>query len=57
MSACTNCDSTDLVRIEMTLRGGPVGFCHCRRCEHRWWSDAAVGQPLPLAEVLGKAAA
>jgi hypothetical protein len=57
MGSCTNCGSTDLVHIEMSLRGGPVGFSHCRRCEHRWWSDAEVGHTLPLAAVLGKAAA
>jgi hypothetical protein len=57
MGSCTNCGSTNLVHIEMRLRGGPVGFSHCRRCEHRWWSDAEVGRTLPLAAVLGKAAA
>jgi hypothetical protein len=56
MSNCAKCRSTDLVRVEMTLNGGPVMFCHCRACEHRQWHSADNGNSLHLPEVLDKVA-
>ncbi len=56
MSACAKCNSTDLVRIAMTLNGGPVTFCHCRNCEHRQWHSADDGNSLHLPQVLEKVA-
>ncbi len=56
MSACAKCNSTDLVRIAMTLNGGPVTFCHCRNCEHRQWHSADDGYSLHLPQVLEKVA-
>jgi formate dehydrogenase maturation protein FdhE len=55
MSGCPNCASTDLVSVDMALRGGSVRFAHCRRCEHRWWFDAERGTFVPLADVLALA--
>ena len=56
MSNCAKCRSTDLVRVEMSLNGGPVMFCHCRSCEHRQWHSADSGSSLHLPEVLDKVA-
>lgn len=56
MSACSKCTSTDMVRIAMTLGGGEVTFCHCRRCENRQWHSAENGSHLRLPEVLDKVA-
>lgn len=56
MNSCPNCQSSNLVRVEMTLSGGPVRFAHCRRCEHRWWTDPEGNSVLPLRTVLDKAA-
>jgi formate dehydrogenase maturation protein FdhE len=55
MGGCPNCASTDLVSIDMTLRGEGMRFSHCRRCEHRWWTDTSRGVPISLAEVLSRA--
>jgi formate dehydrogenase maturation protein FdhE len=54
MGSCPNCASTDLVAVDMALRGGRVRFAHCRRCEHRWWVDAA-GARVSLTDVLSRA--
>ena len=56
MTACEKCSATDLVKIAMTLNGGPVNFCHCRRCEHRMWASADDGNALRLPDVLAKVA-
>lgn len=56
MSTCAKCTSQDMVRIEMTLHGGPVTFCHCRHCEHRMWLNAEGGSSLRLPDVLAKVA-
>lgn len=56
MSACAKCTSNDLVRIGMTLNGGPVTFAHCRSCEHRQWHTADGGDSLGLPQVLDKVA-
>lgn len=56
MTACDKCSSTDLVKVGMTLNGGPVNFCHCRRCEHRQWASADDGNSLRLNDVLAKVA-
>jgi hypothetical protein len=56
MDQCRNCQSSNLVRVEMTLSGGPVRFAHCRRCEHRWWVDSDGNTVLLLQDVLEKAA-
>ena len=56
MTACEKCSATDLVKIAMTLGGGPVNFCHCRRCEHRMWASADDGNALRLPDVLAKVA-
>ena len=53
---CAKCSSTDLVRIAMTLNGGPVTFCHCRACEHRQWVAVDEGSELRLPDVLAKVA-
>ena len=53
---CAKCSSTDLVKIGMTLNGGPVTFCHCRACEHRQWVAADEGSELRLPDVLAKVA-
>ena len=53
---CAKCSSNDLVRIGMTLNGGPVTFCHCRACEHRQWMTAEEGNELRLPDVLAKVA-
>jgi hypothetical protein len=45
-----------MVRIAMTLNGGPVTFCHCRTCEHRQWVAADSGGSLGLPDVLAKVA-
>jgi formate dehydrogenase maturation protein FdhE len=55
MGGCPNCASTDLVSIDMTLRGKSMRFAHCRRCEHRWWTDPSRGVHVPFAEVLSRA--
>lgn len=52
MSACVNCESTDLFTLEVTVAIGPARFAHCRSCEHHWWTDAAGGRELALSEVL-----
>ena len=52
---CAKCSSNDLVKIAMTLNGGPVVFCHCRACEHRQWVAPEDGE-LRLPEVLAKVA-
>ena len=57
MTACAKCTSQDLVRIGMTLNGGPVTFCHCRKCEHRMWVSTDDGDKLGLPDVLAKVAA
>ena len=56
MSTCAKCTSTDMVRIAMTLNGGPVTFCHCRACEHRMWHSSEDGNNLHLPQVLEKVA-
>lgn len=56
MTACAKCTSTNLVKIEMTLNGGPVLFCHCRQCEHRQWASTDDGNSLRLNDVLAKVA-
>ena len=56
MSTCAKCRSNDMVRIGMTLNGGPVTFCHCRNCEHRMWQSSDDGNSLGLPQVLEKVA-
>ena len=56
MSTCAKCTSADLVKIAMTLNGGPVTFSHCRQCEHRQWHTGDTGSHLHLPEVLDKVA-
>jgi hypothetical protein len=56
MSNCAKCSSQDLVRIAMTLNGGPVTFGHCRKCEHRQWISEDSGSRLGLPDVLAKVA-
>ena len=56
MSTCAKCTSADLVKIAMTLNGGPVTFSHCRQCEHRQWHTSDTGSSLHLPEVLDKVA-
>lgn len=56
MSTCAKCRSNDMVRIGMTLNGGPVTFCHCRNCEHRMWQSSDDGNALALPQVLEKVA-
>ena len=56
MHNCEKCRSTDLVKVAMTLSGGPVTFTHCRSCEHRSWADADAGHRLGLPHVLEKVA-
>jgi transcription elongation factor Elf1 len=57
MAHCPDCSSDNLVTVDMTLNGGPVKFAHCRRCEHRWWTDATDGGALALPQVLHKVTA
>jgi formate dehydrogenase maturation protein FdhE len=52
LAMCPNCDSADLVKVEMAVGEQPVRFSHCRRCEYRWWADRDTGSRLPLADVL-----
>ena len=56
MASCPKCVSTDLVSVGMTLAGGPVRFTHCRRCENRWWTDAAADAVVTLPTVLARIA-
>ncbi|HUH06487.1 MAG TPA: hypothetical protein VML96_01650 [Egibacteraceae bacterium] len=56
MRDCPNCASHDLVNVELQLGGEPVNFAHCRRCEHRWWSDVEGRGIIALSDVLTKAA-
>jgi hypothetical protein len=53
---CAKCSSNDLVKIAMTLNGGPVTFCHCRACEHRQWVNGTDSNELRLPDVLAKVA-
>ncbi len=56
MSSCAKCTSSDLVRVAMSLNGGAVTFCHCRKCEHRQWVSSDSGGHLGLTDVLAKVA-
>ncbi|MBA2530394.1 MAG: hypothetical protein H0V19_10640 [Euzebyales bacterium] len=56
MSMCPQCISTDLVTVGLETGGGPVRFCHCRHCEHRWWTDPARGAVIALPDVLDRVA-
>lgn len=55
MLACPACSSSDVVQVDLSLRGGPVAFRHCRACEHRWWTEGE--QPIALDTVLTMASA
>lgn len=52
MHTCANCSSEDLVTVSLEIKGEPVSFDHCRRCEHKSWS--ANGAALPLSDVLAR---
>lgn len=51
MRTCENCQSPDLFQVDVTIAAGPTRFAHCRRCEHRWWSDSAGARVAPLQAV------
>ena len=55
MPDCPACCSSDVVRVDLSLRGGAVEFRHCRTCEHRWWTDGDA--PIALEAVLTMASA
>jgi transcription elongation factor Elf1 len=55
--ACTNCGSDNLVSIDLSLQGAAVTFLHCRRCEHRWWTETGEGKAVTLASILRRSAA
>jgi hypothetical protein len=57
MSHCPACQSPDLMQVRMTLKTGPVLFCSCRNCEHRWWVDVGDGDKLTLPDILERVAA
>ena len=57
MSQCPKCASPDLMTVELSLKGEPTLFAHCRSCEHRVWTDLAAASSLSLDDVLGRAAA
>lgn len=48
--ACPTCGSPDLVAVELEIAREEVRFCHCRSCEHRWWTD--LDGQVPLTSVL-----
>ena len=52
--SCPTCMSADLVAVDLQIAREPVRFCHCRSCEHRWWTSA--GGPLVLNSVLSRVA-
>jgi formate dehydrogenase maturation protein FdhE len=56
MQHCPNCQSTNLVNIDIKLEAGPLRFDHCRRCEHRWWTDTAESSSVDLRGVLERVA-
>jgi hypothetical protein len=51
---CPNCQTKELVVIEMFVSGEPVKLHSCSACDLRWWetSDGAVS----LSRVLDRAA-
>jgi formate dehydrogenase maturation protein FdhE len=57
MQPCPNCASTDLVNVDIALTGGTLRFDHCRRCEHRWWTDPTEHAAVNLRGVLERVAA
>jgi transcription elongation factor Elf1 len=56
MQHCPNCTSTNLVNVDIKLEAGMLRFDHCRRCEHRWWTDADTAT-VDLRGVLERVAA
>jgi formate dehydrogenase maturation protein FdhE len=57
MAHCPNCDSTNLVNVDIKLDAGQLRFDHCRRCEHRWWTDSTASAAVDLGGVLERVAA
>jgi hypothetical protein len=52
METCVHCRSGDVVGFTLAPKGQPLRFCHCRSCEHRWWTDPRGGTAVPLTAVL-----
>ncbi len=57
MSHCPKCASSDLMIVQLSLKGVPTLFAHCRSCEHRVWTDLSEAARLTLDDVLVRAAA
>lgn len=51
---CPNCQTRELVVIEMVMSGEPVALNSCSPCDLRWWQSE--GGMLSLAGVLDLAA-
>lgn len=57
MSQCPKCASSDLMIVQLSLKGIPTRFAHCRSCEHRVWTDVSEASSMTLDDVLVRAAA
>ena len=54
LATCTQCASTRVTAITMTLTDGSVvDFSSCHACEHKTWTQA--GSALDITSVLTKA--
>jgi len=42
--------------VQLSLKGEPTLFSHCRSCEHRTWTDVSAAASLSLDDVLVRAA-
>lgn len=56
MASCPNCESTDLVRIDLRPHDGFYRFSSCRTCEHKWWTRPAEEAAVRLPEVIAAVA-
>jgi DNA-directed RNA polymerase subunit M/transcription elongation factor TFIIS len=51
-TTCPACRSDDLLVVVLSPAGTPMRFATCRHCEHRWWHDEHVGEPVDLGTVI-----
>ena len=43
--------------VQLSLKGIPTRFAHCRSCEHRVWTDVSEASSMTLDDVLVRAVA